>query len=280
MKPRIYQVVTLCLFCGCQAEQSPAPAVQAVPEYKAVIVNSYPHDERAFTQGLVYHNGLLYESTGIYGKSSLRKSVPETGETVKKISLPPSIFAEGLALYSNHLIQITWHSETGYVYDSSSFELLKTFRYKGEGWGLCCDGNRLIMSDGSAVLRFLDPETFEPQGRLEVTAAGKPLANLNELEFVDGLIYANVWQSDRIACINPETGAVEKWINCEGLRPHSALMTEDVLNGIAWDPEGKRLFVTGKLWNVLYEVTLENCSGTAPAPEPREPAAEPVRPPE
>ena len=278
MTTRFVQFAAVCLLFGCGANPPTALSTPAAPEYKAVIVNTFPHDARAFTQGLIYHDGALYESTGIYGKSSLRKAVPETGEIVNKILLPRSVFAEGLALVSNRLIQITWHSELGYVYDAGTFDLLKTFSYKGEGWGICYDGSRLIMSDGSASLRFFDPVTFEQQGVLEVTDGGKPVIHLNELEYVEGLIYANVWQSFRIACIHPETGAVVRWINCESLRPRSPMMTEDVLNGIAWDAERKRLFVTGKLWNVLYEITSENCSGTESASAPPAPAEEPVPP--
>jgi len=267
------------LLLGCRPASVHVPSAET-PEVMAAVVHTFPHDPRAFTQGLVYYNGFLYESTGIYGRSSLRKTVPETGEIVQKVMLPHSVFAEGLALCKGRLIQITWHAETGYVYDAETLTMLRTFRYKGEGWGLCCDGSRLIMSDGSSTLTFLDAETFEPSGRIEVTDGGQPLSRLNELEYVNGLIYANVWKSDRIACIDPQSGSVVRWINCEALRPRSPMRTEDVLNGIAWDADGKRLFVTGKLWGVLYEITSGNCSATEWESEQPAPEAVPGRPPE
>ena len=204
--------------------------------------------------------------------------MPETGEVIKKILLPHSVFAEGLAVCGRLLIQLTWHSEIGYVYNADTLDLVRTFKYKGEGWGLCYDGSRLIMSDGSSRLRLMSAETFDLLGVLQVTDRGQPLSRLNELEFVDGLIYANIWKSDRIACIHPETGAVVRWINCKELRPRSPLKNEDVLNGIAWDAAGKRLFVTGKLWGSLYEITSGSCSETESASAQPAPEAAPVRP--
>jgi glutaminyl-peptide cyclotransferase len=221
------------------------------------VVNTYPHDLAAFTQGLVYHEGYLYESTGLYGQSSLRKVALDTGVVLQQVDLPPNYFGEGLALWEDTLLQITWLEETGFIYALEDFSLLGQFTYPTEGWGLTHDGERLIMCDGSHRLYFLDPSTFEITGQVEVTDQGRPVERLNELEYIQGEVYANIWLTDDIVRIDPGTGVVLGWIDLAGILPE-ALRTPDtdVLNGIAYDPVGDRLFVTGKNWPELYEIRL------------------------
>jgi glutaminyl-peptide cyclotransferase len=227
------------------------------------IVNTYPHDARAYTQGLLYRDGVLYESTGLNGRSSLRKVRLETGEVLQERTVDSEYFAEGLADWQNRLIQLTWRSNIGFVYDLASFAPTRTFDYAGEGWGLTHDGTRLIMSDGQRAgeLRFLDPATFRELGRLTVRDAGVPVANLNELEYVKGDVLANVYQTNRICRIDLKTGRVTAWIDLAGLLPPADRTGTDVLNGIAYDAGGDRLFVTGKLWPRLFEIRLERRSG-------------------
>ncbi len=224
------------------------------------IVNTYPHDENAFTQGLVYYEGNLYEGTGLNGRSSLRRVDLETGKVLQNINLENKYFGEGITLFEDQLIQLTWRSQIGFVYDRESFEKLQEFTYPTEGWGLTHDGEHLIMSDGSNVLFFLDPETFEEVQRISVSERDQPVEMLNELEFIKGEIYANVWMSDRIVRISPTTGQVLGWIDLSGLRnPALAGNRDAVLNGIAYDAEKDRLFVTGKLWPNLFEIAI-NCN--------------------
>jgi glutamine cyclotransferase len=221
------------------------------------VVNTYPHDRNAFTQGLVYEDGILYEGTGLRGRSTLRKVELETGDVLQIHKLPPQFFGEGITIYGNRIIQLTWQSNVGLVYDKYSFRLLQKFNYPTEGWGITHDGKRLIMSDGTSILRFLDPETFEEIGRIDVLEKGRAVAGLNELEYVQPEIYANVWPTDRIARIAPETGQVVGWIQVKGLlRPEDRVTEVQVLNGIAHDPKNHRLFVTGKFWPRLFEVEL------------------------
>lgn len=220
------------------------------------VVNTYPHDPQAFTQGLVYRDGFLYESTGLNNQSSLRRVRLETGEVIQRRQVDAQHFAEGLADWGGKLIQLTWQSNVGFVYDLVTFNPERTFPYAGEGWGLTHDDKRLIMSDGSSSLRFLDPTTLAETGRLTVTDRGLPVENLNELEMVRGEIYANIWQTDRIARIAPASGRVTGWIDLSGLLPPADQAHVDVLNGIAYDVEHDRLFVTGKLWPKLFEITL------------------------
>jgi glutamine cyclotransferase len=228
------------------------------PVYGYKIVKAYPHDPEAYTQGLIYRDGFLYESTGRNGRSTLRKVKLETGEVVHQERLDPRYFAEGLAEWNGRLIQLTWQSNLGFVYNAATFRLEWTFRYTGEGWGLTHDGKRLIMSDGSDTLRFLDAATFQERGRLSVRDGSLSIRNLNELEFVGGEIYANIWHTDRIARISPESGRIVGWIDLTGLLPKVyQLEPEAVLNGIAYDAASDRLFVTGKLWPKLFEITLE-----------------------
>jgi len=228
-----------------------------IPVYSYNIVNTYPHDPDAFTQGLVFKDGFLYEGTGRLERSTLRRVELETGAILQIRELPDQFFGEGITIYGNEIIQLTWQSNVGFVYDKNSFELLQQFDYSTEGWGITHDGTRLIMSDGTSTLHFLDPQTFDEIGHLEVFDNDGPITRFNELEYVQGEIYANVWQTDRIARIAPETGRVVGWVELEGL-----LSTEDctepvdVLNGIAYDAEADRLFVTGKLWPKLFEIEL------------------------
>jgi glutaminyl-peptide cyclotransferase len=233
-------------------QKSPVPT--PISGYR--IVKTYPHDRRAFTQGLQYVDGVLYEGTGLTGQSTIRKVRLENGEVLKEHKIDPRHFGEGIVVWKGSLIQITWQSEIGFVYDLATFEQKKTFTYTGEGWGLTQDGTRIIMSDGSASLRFLDPVTLRETGRLSVHDGTTPVKALNELEFVKGEILANVWQSNRIARISPKTGQVTGWINLEGLLTPSEAAGVDVLNGIAYDAAGDRLFVTGKLWPKLFEIKI------------------------
>ncbi|MBL0164011.1 MAG: glutaminyl-peptide cyclotransferase [Xanthomonadales bacterium] len=227
-----------------------------VLEYE--IIKTWPHDRGAFTQGLIYRDGFLYESTGLNGRSSLRKVNLETGEVVQHESVDKEYFAEGLTDWKNQLIQITWQSKTGFTYNLKTFKRSGQFSYSGEGWGITHDSKRLIMSDGTSSLRFLDPKTFAQTGILDVTYQGKPLANLNELEFVRGRIFANVWQSNSIVVIDPANGRVTAQLDLPGLlNAEDRSIAVDVLNGIAYDTKKDRLFVTGKLWPKLFEIRLK-----------------------
>jgi glutamine cyclotransferase len=231
-----------------------APAI-AQDTYR--VVHIYPHDQHAFTQGLIYLDGNLYESTGINGQSSLRKEDLETGRILQFQDVPSRYFAEGLAAWGATLVQLTWQHHIALVYDRASFRLLHTLPYDGEGWGLTSDAKNLILSDGTATLRFLDPATFGVVRRVEVKDHGKPVTELNELELVHGEIYANIWHSDRIARISETTGKVIGWIELKGLLPQSQRTNpEAVLNGIAYDPAHDRLFVTGKLWPNIFEIKV------------------------
>jgi glutamine cyclotransferase len=220
------------------------------------VVNTYPHDRQAFTQGLIYVNGHIYESTGLEGHSSLRMEDLETGRTLQFQEVP-KYFAEGLTNWGSTLIQLTWESHIALVYDRFSFNLLRTLPYTGEGWGLTQDGKSLILSDGTATLRFLDPATFRVQRRVTVRDHGSPVTQLNELEYIHGQIWANIWHSDRIVRISPTSGKVLGFIDLTGLLPAGERSDpEAVLNGIAYDPEHDRLFVTGKLWPKLFEIKV------------------------
>ncbi len=227
----------------------------AVYTYK--LVNTYPHDRNAFTQGLAFENGVLYEGTGLRGRSTLRRVELETGNILQIRKLPPQFFGEGVTIYNSKIIQLTWRSNVGFVYDKESFKLLQEFNYPTEGWGITYDGKRLIMSDGTSTLHFLDPKTFKQIGRVKVYDKRGPVTKINELEYVQGQIYANIWPTDRIARIAPKTGQVTGWIELAGLlslQDRSPLV--DVLNGIAYDAENDRLFVTGKLWPKIFEIKL------------------------
>src|SRR5580698_610275 len=221
------------------------------------VVHTYPHDPQAYTQGLLYEDGYLYESTGLNGRSSLRMIDLETGNILQRATVSANYFAEGLAPWGSTLIQLTWQSHIAFVYDRFSFRLLHTFNYDGEGWGLTQDGKNLILSDGTATLRFFDPGTFREVRHIVVKDHGSQVTELNELEFVHGEIYANVWHTDRIARISPANGRVLGWIDLSGLLSADQRSDpEAVLNGIAWDSVHDRLFVTGKLWPKLFEIQV------------------------
>ncbi len=225
------------------------------------VVKTWPHDRGAFTQGLIVRDGFLYESTGLNGRSSLRKVNLETGEVMQRETVANQYFAEGLTDWKDRLIQITWQSKVGFTYDLKTLKPKAQFNYDGEGWGITHDTKRLIMSDGTSTLRFLDPESFKQTGTLDVTYQGKPLANLNELEFVRGRILANVWQSNSIVVIDPTNGRVTAQIDLPGvLSPEDRSVAVDVLNGIAYDAKHDRLFITGKLWPKIFEIKLKPTS--------------------
>jgi glutaminyl-peptide cyclotransferase len=232
----------------------------AAPVFGYEVVHAYPHDSDAFTQGLLFLDGYFYESTGLNGRSSVRKVRPETGAVVAQRAVDRRYFAEGLTHWRDRLIQLTWETGLGLVYDRASLAPRGTFRYGGEGWGLTQDGRRLIVSDGTANLRFFDPETLRETGHIAVHDVDGPVARLNELEAVDGSVYANVWLTDRIAIIDPGTGRVTGWIDLTGLGPGGPSAGDAVLNGIAWDAAGKRLFVTGKLWPQVFEIRIRRRS--------------------
>ena len=228
----------------------------ATPVFGYRVLAAYPHDPQAFTQGLVYYQGDFYEGTGLRGRSSLRKVDLETGNVLQIRHLPDQYFGEGVTLFDDRLYQLTWQSHIGFIYDRASFDLLATFQYPTEGWGLTHNGRELIMSDGSATLFFLDPQTLHLLHQIQVRDENGPVRRLNELEYIDGEVYANIWQTDRIARIDPETGRVLAWIDLTGLLPPEDRPGANVLNGIAWDEEGERLFVTGKLWPKLFQIEL------------------------
>jgi glutaminyl-peptide cyclotransferase len=241
---------------------SPATQASGTPEYTYEIVHTYPHDTSAYTQGLLYLNGVLYEGTGLEGHSSIRKVKLETGEVLQKRDIPEEYFGEGIIIWKDRLMELTWKGERGFIYDLTTFAPRGQFEYPGEGWGLTLDGKRIIMSDGTPQLRFWDPETLKETGRITVTDEGRPVSQLNELETVKGEVYANVYQTDRIARIDPSTGKVVGWIDLTGILPPADRTSEtDVLNGIAYDVAGDRLFVTGKLWPKLFEIRLTRKSG-------------------
>jgi glutamine cyclotransferase len=259
--------------CVIPASTDARPAVENPPapahDDRFQIIHVYPHDPNAFTQGLIYRDGHLYESTGLNGKSSLRVVDLFTGQVLQKHDVAGEYFAEGLTDWGSTLIQLTWTSHKAFVYDLFSFSLLKTFDYQGEGWGLTHDQTQLILSDGTSYLKFLDPKSFRIIRRLQVTdESGKMVDNLNELEYVHGEVYANIWQTDRIARISPRTGKVLGWIDLAGIIAKRELHDPDaVLNGIAYDAAGDRLFVTGKLWPKLFEIKVVG-KGKEAAPRP------------
>ncbi len=235
---------------------SPLPAKE-IPLFSYEVINTYPHDPAAFTQGLIFKEGYLFESTGNYGHSSLRKVDLESGKVLQIRKNDAGIFAEGLTDFKAQLFQLSWKAGVAFQYGMKSFDLVKSFHYSGEGWGLTRLGDQLIMSDGSSNLRFLDPATFKESRRISVTRYGRPVKYLNELEMVKGEIYANVWRSNQIVIISPKDGQVTGVIDLSGLlKPHSYRNRVDVLNGIAYDPEKERLFVTGKYWPWLFEIRI------------------------
>ena len=237
----------------------------AVPVYRVDIVHIYPHDPSAFTEGLFYLNGFLYESTGLEAHSTIRKVRIETGAVVQKLDIPAQYFGEGIVNWGGRLISLTWKSHVGFVFDLATFKLQKEFHYEGEGWALTQDGKQLIMSDGTSELRFINPNTLKETNRIQVTLEGKPVLNVNELEWVKGEIFANLWGTNWIARIDPRSGQVVGLINLAGLlSPSDKVQGPDsVLNGIAYDAKGDRLFVTGKNWPKLLEIRLQKSGEVA-----------------
>jgi glutamine cyclotransferase len=261
MREILSRLVILFLLMGCcsflMGQPSHQVSAYAPPEYTFAIVRVFPHDTSAYTQGLAYRDGFLYEGTGRNGQSSLRKVRLETGEVIQRVDLGAEFFGEGITIVKDRVFQLTWKSGVGFVYDLKSFHLLRQSAYSGEGWGLATDGRELFLSDGTSEIRVLDAETFHEKHRLRVHDGATPVDQLNELEFVEGQIFANVWHSNRIARISLRTGDVVGWIDLTGLlSPIYRLEPEAVLNGIAYDPIRKRLFVTGKLWPSIFEIKL------------------------
>jgi glutamine cyclotransferase len=261
----ISSIVLIYLVSGCVPAESDIDSNQtkvskyvtdsSVVKYSYKIIKTFPHDPGAFTQGLVWDEGALYEGTGLYGKSSLRKTKLESGEVLKKVKLPAQFFGEGVTIFHDKIIQLSWRSKIGFVYDKNTLNVIRTFRYDNEGWGITHDGNKLIMSDGSANLYFLDPGTFKEIGKIEVHDEMGPVTKLNELEYIHGQIFANVWKTDRIAIIDPRNGQVKGWIDLQSLTDLAGGdRSQKTLNGIAYDKERGRLFVTGKLWPKIYEI--------------------------
>lgn len=238
-------------------------AEAAIPVYAFMVKHAYPHDTGAFTQGLFIKDGVLYESTGLKGQSSIRRVQLETGRVLQKKEVPAEFFGEGIAAVGDDIVGLTWTSKVGFVYDAKTFDVKRKFSYEGEGWGLTSNGKQVFMSDGSPAIRVLDPKTLAEVRRIQVSADGKPIAGLNELEWVDGQIYANVWGSNVIARIDPANGNVLGWIDLTGLADPAwkGMGPDDVLNGIAWDAVHRRLFVTGKHWPKLFEIELVERTG-------------------
>ncbi|RUL89801.1 glutaminyl-peptide cyclotransferase [Tautonia sociabilis] len=234
-----------------------ASQTRRVPVYRAEIVKAYPHDIDAFTQGLEFAGGELFEGTGQYGKSRLRKVQLETGAVLQEVDLPRDVFGEGITVWKDRIIQLTWQERLGLIFDKATFETTGRFRYQGEGWGLTHDESNLIMSDGTATIRFLDPETFKVVRSIRVsTPEGQPVDQLNELEYINGEILANIWNTSTIARISAKDGRILGWIDLSTIRPRRAIGSNAVLNGIAYEPTSKRLFVTGKNWSELFEIRV------------------------
>jgi glutamine cyclotransferase len=257
-------------FAGCAPSASPPSAASSQPAapdpvyYNYTVVHSFPHDRGAFTEGLVYWSGNLYESTGLNGQSTLREVDLDSGKVLRQIPLSSEYFGEGLTILGDKAYQLTWQTHVAFCYDVADFHLEKTFPYTPDGWGLTTDGQSLIASDGTSQIRFIDPATFAIQHTIDVTMLGQPVKELNELEYIKGEIYANIWQTNYVARIDPKTGRVLGVIDFTGLlSPADRAPDTDVLNGIAYDAEHDRLFVTGKKWPEIYEVKLT----------PRQPAA-------
>jgi glutamine cyclotransferase len=229
----------------------------AIPVLHATVVKSYPHDPKAFTQGLEFFGGYLYESTGRRRQSTLRRVVLETGKVVQSVRLPDESFGEGLTIFHGKIYQLTWLDKFGFIYDLRTFRKLGKFSYSTEGWGLTHDDSSLILSDGTNRLQFIDPTSFQVTKTLEVFAGSEAVTNLNELEFIRGEIWANVWHSDRIARIDPKSGQVTAWIDLSSIARPETREQEDVLNGIAWDSGRQRLFVTGKNWSKVFEIVVK-----------------------
>jgi glutamine cyclotransferase len=244
---------------GASSSSTSTSTESAAPVYGYKVLSTYPHDTGAFTEGLVYYNGSMYESTGLYGNSSLRRVDIDTGKVLQIYDLPSEYFGEGITIFNDTIIQLTYQNHTGFVYDLETFKLLRTFSYPDEGWGLTDNGTQLIMSDGTANIYFLNPQTFQRTGEITVHNGETQVVNLNELEYINGSIFANVWLTNRIAVISPETGQVTAWIDLTGIENLSGChcdLSNAVLNGIAYDSQNNRLYVTGKLWPNLFQIAV------------------------
>ena len=268
LKLRLLVVLALALSCfQCQTSSSNSssankttapPANGPAPKYGYQIVNIWPHDSNAFTQGLILMDGKLLESTGEVGFSSLRRVEVESGKVLKKVEVPEPYFAEGIAQLNGKIYQLTWQHNLGFIYDAQTFDRVGQFNYQGEGWGLTTDGQSLILSDGTSSIRFIDPASFRVTRSIQVTDQSRPVRELNELEYINGEIYANLWHDNRIATIDPQSGRVNSWIDLTGLMPEGELQDpEAVLNGIAYDQGNDKLFVTGKLWPRIFEIKVK-----------------------
>jgi glutamine cyclotransferase len=259
--------VGLLAFCGCRKDPDKGgvlnnePPRPVAPVATASVIRTFPHDTAAFTQGLVWNGGVFYESTGREGKSTLRKVEVETGKVLQQVSVPTQYFAEGLALLNGKLYQLTWQHHVGFVYDLATLHQTGTFPYEGEGWGLTTDGTSLILSDGSNQLRYIDPTSFKETRVVNVMDGTEFVNDINELEWVKGEVWANVWHTDRIARIDPQTGKVKAWVDLTGLLSAPLPDPEAVLNGIAYDAQHDRLFVTGKLWPTIFEIAVPGVAG-------------------
>jgi glutaminyl-peptide cyclotransferase len=251
--------VSATLVIQAQAPGNIPPVTSKAPKYGYTVVRSYPHDPKAFTQGLEFFGGFLYEGTGQKGRSAVRKIELETGKVVQEERLHAQYFGEGITISQGKLFQLTWQDRTGFVYDARTLKLIRNFSYFGEGWGLTHDPMTLIMSDGTSTLRFLETTRFQERRRVKVTDAAVPIERLNELEYIRGEIWANVWETDFIVRISPKDGRVVGWINLKGLQsgPAVKLGPDAVLNGIAYDAQNDRIFVTGKLWPRLFEIRIK-----------------------
>lgn len=254
---RMICLLVLCWMALIQPQGGSSTVTSDGPaEYTFRMVHRYPHDSKAFTQGLAFHDGYLYESTGVHGQSSLRRVELETGKVLQKVDLAAQYFGEGLAFWKERILQLTWTNGVGFIYNKDTFQMEDQFRYPTEGWGITTDDSRWILSDGTSYLYFLDPDNRRVERWLEVKEGTNSIHQLNELEYIKGEIFANIWQQDRIARISPVSGQVLGWIDLKDLLPLPDRQNADVLNGIAYDDKGNRLFVTGKYWPYVYEIRL------------------------
>jgi glutaminyl-peptide cyclotransferase len=256
---RLILPVLLLLGVSLASSQRPEVSLKGATVYNYEILKIYPHDPTAFTEGLEYHEGELFEGTGLEGESDIRRVKLETGEVLQKVRIPASQFGEGVTEFRGKLYQLTWRTKVGYVYDAKTMKLEKSFKYNTEGWGMTHDDKQLIYGDGTPNIYFMDPKTLKVTGSIFVTASdGRPVNNLNELEYINGEIWANIWMTDLLARINPKTGKISSFVNLKGLPSGVPTANRDaVLNGIAYNAAGKRLFVTGKNWAFLFEIKLK-----------------------
>ncbi|HMF57319.1 MAG TPA: glutaminyl-peptide cyclotransferase [Pyrinomonadaceae bacterium] len=255
---RFYSLIALLLVLFLLACGEQSATARGVPVYTYEVVNNWHHDPEAYTQGLIFYDGFLYESTGLNGQSSLRKVDLTSGKVIQQVKVPEEFFAEGMTIFRGRIFQLTWKHNKGFIYNLEDFQKAGEFTYEGEGWGLTHDDESLIMSDGTSRIRFLDPTSFKVKRTINVTDSNHPITELNELEYIRGEIYANIWETDRIARIDPRTGKVTGWIDLTGLlHVEDSSQPVDVLNGIAYDTEHDRLFVTGKLWPKLFEIRFK-----------------------